>query len=111
MPFASYPNSATRTKRLPWDYLVSVNQSWDREGSFRLQLFPAWLEGQLPVFPVPLRYEEPEVHLDLQYLFAQVYDSGPYRRGAVNYSEPAQPPLPEERQTWAAERVHASRKR
>ena len=87
------------------DYLVSVNRSWDREGSFRLQLFPAWLDGQLPVFPVPLRYEETELHLDLQYLFVQVYDSGPYRRGAVNYAEPAQPPLPDERQTWAAEHV------
>lgn len=92
------------------DYLVSVNRSWERDGSFRLQLFPAWVDGELPVFPVPLRYEEPEVHLDLQYLFQQVYDAGPYRRGAVNYGQPPEPALPEEREKWAAERVRAWRK-
>lgn len=93
------------------DYLVSVNRSWEREGSFRLQLFPAWLERQLPVFPVPLRYKEPELHLDLQYLFQQVYDAGPYRRGAVNYAEPPQTAMPVERQQWAEQRVRAWREK
>jgi hypothetical protein len=89
------------------DYLVLVNRSWTRAEMPRWQLFPATLAGPLPVFPVPLREGQEEPLLDLQFVFQRAYDSGPYRRGAVDYSQPPQPPLPEDRVAWAVERVNA----
>jgi hypothetical protein len=87
------------------DYLVLVNRSWTRAERPRWQLFPAVLAEPLPVFPVPLREGQEEVLLDLQFVFQRAYDSGPYRRGAVDYGQPPQPPLPPDRVAWAAEHV------
>ena len=87
------------------DYLVAVNRSWERGGRFRLQLFPGFLREPLPTVAIPLREREPEVRLDLQDCFRQTYDSGPYRRGAVDYARPPRPRLPKEHRAWAAERV------
>jgi hypothetical protein len=45
--------------------------------------------------------------LDLQYVFNRTHDTGPYRRGAVDYSAP--PPAPRlsaEDAAWAAELTH-----
>jgi hypothetical protein len=106
------PEVAQRLAELqpPPDYLVAVNRAWHRDdGYFRLQLFPICLDGLLPVFPVPLRRGEDELPLDLQYLVHVVYDGGPYRRGAVDYTQPPTPPLPEPWRDWAAERVQAGR--
>ena len=63
----------------------------------------------LPVVPVPLRQEESEVSLDLQYAFRHAYDGGPYTRGAVDYSQPCDPPLREADAAWAAEQVLQAR--
>jgi Protein of unknown function (DUF4058) len=91
------------------DYLVLVNRSWQREGQATdYEVFPAVVTDLLPVFPVPLRQGQPEVPLDLQYVANRAYDSGPYRRGAVDYSRPPQPPLADELAGWAAERVQAA---
>jgi hypothetical protein len=44
----------------------------------------------------------PTIHaLDLQHAFNRAYDSGPYRRGAVDYTAPPQPPLTAEAAAWA----------
>ena len=61
------------------------------------------LRDTLPVIPIPLREDEAEPTLDLQYLLQRAYDGGPYRRGAVNYAKPPNPPLTEVESTWAAQ--------
>ncbi|HUE71658.1 MAG TPA: DUF4058 family protein [Pirellulaceae bacterium] len=88
------------------DYLVSVNRWWQRMGdAMDCQLFPTTIRESLPCIPIPLRREEAEPTLDLQWHFNRVYDSGPYWRGAIDYSRPPDPPLPPEDAAWAAELV------
>lgn len=78
----------------PPPYLVSVNRAWRRSGEARraYQLFLVRLRELLPVIPIPLRQGEAEPTLDLQDIFNSTYDGGPYRRGAVKYSDPPPPP-------------------
>ena len=86
------------------DYLVLIGRAWDRSPSRQhYQLFPFTLRDTLPVIPIPLREGDAEPTLDLQYLFQRVYDGGPYRRGAVNYAKPPDPPLTEAELSWAAQ--------
>ena len=67
-------------------YLVLVNRAWcRRDGEMAYQLFAVSLREVLPCIAIPLREGEDEVTLDLQWLFNQAYDRGPYRRGAVDY--------------------------
>ena len=49
-----------------------------------------------------------EVSEELQLVFDRVYDGGPYRRGAVDYSKPPEPPLIGADAQWAAERARAA---
>jgi hypothetical protein len=86
-------------------YLVLVNRSWRRAGGVvAYDLFPVGLREWLPCIQVPLKPGEAEVLLDLQYMFNRAYDSGPYRRGAVDYSQPPpEPPLTPEDAAWAAD--------
>lgn len=93
----------------PPEYVVLVNRAWRRGVRLSFQLFPAYLDKPLPVIAVPLREGEAEASLDLQYAFNQMYDGGPYRRGAVDYSGPILPPLDPEPQHWAAECVRELR--
>jgi hypothetical protein len=92
----------------PADYLVLVNRSWRRKKGLSYQVFPFGLRDPLPCIPVPLREPEAEVLLDLQVVFQKSYDGGPYRRGAVNYAEPPDPPLRHEDVIWAHERLMAA---
>jgi hypothetical protein len=51
---------------------------------------------------VPLRQGEPEVPLDLQYVFNRVYARGLYARGAVDYTVPPDAPVRPEIADWLA---------
>lgn len=85
------------------DYLILVNRASQRDGAtMGFQAFGSSLREWLPCIPVPLKPGEPEPPLDLQYVFNRAYDGGPYRRGAVDYSAPPDPPLPEADAAWAA---------
>jgi len=96
----------------PPDYLVLVNRAWQRSGGVRaVQIFPILLAEPLPVIAVPLRQGQDEVLLDLQFIFSRVYDSGPYRRGAVNYHQPPEPPLACDQVAWAEQRLREAFKR
>jgi hypothetical protein len=106
LPHAELQQTVSTLESVP-DYLVLVNRSWTRSEMPRWQVFPALLAGPLPVIPVPLRQGQEEPLLDLQFVFQRAYDSGPYRRGAVAYSRPPQPPLPEAWAAWAEEHVRA----
>jgi hypothetical protein len=98
----------TRMQPRP-DYLVLVNRAWRRIVALAAyQVFAITLKQTLPCISVPLR-EDLEVPLDLQFVFKQVYDAGPYRRGAVNYSEAPVPPLEGNDATWAEEILRAGK--
>jgi hypothetical protein len=86
------------------EYLIAINRSWKRTAPARLnyQMFSISLPQTLPVISIPLRREDREPLLDLQSLFGSVYDGGAYRRGAVDYTRPPLPPLPERLREWAA---------
>ncbi len=91
-------------RKIHADYLVLIGRAWDRTPSRQhYQLFPFALRDTLPVIPIPLREGDAEPTLDLQFLLQRVYDGGPYRRGAVNYAKPPDPPLTEPEMTWAAQ--------
>lgn len=90
------------------DYLVQVHRAWKRVRPGTVQVFPAVITQSLPVFSVPLREGQDEVLLDLQFVFNRAYDRGPYRRGAVDYTQPPRPPLPEALAEWGRERVLAA---
>jgi hypothetical protein len=93
----------------PPDYLVLVNRAGKRaDGARAYQLFPILLAESLPCIPVPLRQGQDELPLDLQFVFNRVYDSGPYRRGAVNYAQPPEPPLLGDQAAWAEQRLRES---
>jgi hypothetical protein len=62
------------------------------------------LRDPLPCIWVPLEEDEDEIALDLQYVFDRTYDTGPYRRGAVDYAGPVPAPaLAPDDAAWAAE--------
>ncbi|MEX2139554.1 MAG: DUF4058 family protein [Pirellulales bacterium] len=83
------------------DYVVSVNRAWRRVGVLSdYELFPIGIRETLPCIPIPLTKDLPEPTLDLQWVFNQAYDRGPYRRGAVDYDQPPVPPLAEAEQAW-----------
>lgn len=87
----------------PKDYLVVVSRYWRRlGGAVGFQLYPFGVRDPLPEVEIPLReYEVEQVILDLQAVFTRAYDSGPYRRGAVDYNAAPTPPLPADDAAWA----------
>jgi len=86
----------------PPEYLVLINRYWKRSA---YELFPIYLKGPLPTIVVPLQSGEQEVCLNLQQCFDETYERGPYRRGAVDYTKPPDPPLKGELAEWAKQRV------
>lgn len=95
----------SQIKPIP-DYLVLVNRAWQRIGDgSEYETFPVWLDDPLPCIGVPLRHNQDEVLLDIQFVFQRAYDNGPYRRGAVDYGRPPAPPLSGEAAEWAEQRL------
>jgi hypothetical protein len=87
-------------------YLVLVNRAWRRLGvEMAYQLFAVSLHEVLPCIAIPLREGEDEVTLDLQWVFNQAYDRGPYRRGAVDYERDPEPPLEPDDMQWLDQRL------
>jgi hypothetical protein len=90
------------------DYLVLVNRAWRRiDAAMGYSIYPVFLTEALPVIPVPLRQEQAEVPLDLQFVVNRAYDNGPYRRGAIDYGQPPQPPVPAELAEWLEQQLRA----
>ena len=87
------------------DYVVVVSRAWRRRRKAGFQYFPFTVRETLPCIPVPLREGETEVPLDLQFVFRQAYDSGPYVRGAVDYALAPSPPLADEHRAWAEQLI------
>ncbi len=98
------PELAAAITRLdpPPDYLVLVSRAWLRGGPFLgYSAYPIRLREMLPCVSIPLTRELVEVALDLQFAFQRTYDGGPYRRGAVDYSQSAQSLASVEDAAWA----------
>jgi len=62
------------------------------------RLYAFSLRERLPVLPVPLRYEEPEIVLDLQPLHDQCYRDGAY--DDIDYSRDPALPIDPENAAW-----------
>ena len=100
------PKQRILMKAGPFDYHVSLRRFFDRFGDF--YIYPIRLEQPLPKIDVPLLPEDEPVTVDLQAVFEQCYEAGPYRR-RVRYSEDTPtPPLKEEQQAWATKLVQAA---
>ena len=84
-----------------FDYLVSVQRA-HRRGRF--EVYRRMLRQPLSVINIPLAGEDPDVQLKLQETIAQVYDAGSYI-DRIDYSQPCFPPLADEDQAWANERI------
>lgn len=87
----------------PPAYMVLINRAWRRTPrGVKYEVFPVGIREPLPRVPVPLQEGEPEPVLDLQHVFNQIYDGGPYARGAVDYTKPPpEPALSPEDAAWA----------
>jgi hypothetical protein len=83
-------------------YVILVSPAWRREAPYRgYVVYPVRLRDPLPRVGIPLKAELPLLLLDLQLAFHLVYDGGPYRLGAVDYTIPPTPPLTGEDAAWA----------
>ena len=71
----------------------------------RMDLWPLALANPLPVVPVPLKFEDEDVPLNLQQALTQIYDEAAYDL-SLDYSQPPPPPaLSEEDAAWAQTQV------
>lgn len=86
-------------------YLVTVSRAWRRYAEAEYEVFAFGLAEPLPCISVPLREREEEVLLDLQYVFQQAYDRGPYDRGAVDYKASPTVPLSDDEREWVSDQV------
>jgi hypothetical protein len=105
---SSYAVSALESSGRRGRYLVAVSRAWKRTPNPKYEVYPFGLFDSLPCIGVPLREDEDEVLLDLQYVVHRTYDTGPYERGAVDYTEPPSVPLTDDERIWVRERVVAA---
>jgi hypothetical protein len=62
-------------------------------------VFPIASSDPLPVVPVPLLGDDPDVPLDLQAALGNIYDLLGYDL-AIDYSRPPETPVPQEQEAW-----------
>ncbi|MBF2050702.1 MAG: DUF4058 family protein [Elainella sp. C42_A2020_010] len=80
------------------DYRILISRS-DRRPSAQLYAFS--VRQRIPQFTVPLAAGDEEPVLDLQSLVERVYERGRYYL-AIDYTQPAPPPLSEQDAIWVA---------
>ena len=73
-------------------------------GSEPLRALSAYVRQRLPRLKIPLAEDDPDITLDLQAAFKQVYVDGRYWR-RIRYNQKCKPRLSSVDQTWADERV------
>jgi hypothetical protein len=86
----------------PCDYHACVH-CFDRPLDYLI--YPILITDPLPEIAVPLLPDDGVVSLDLQALFEQCYDRGPYRRKVRYRLEDLVPPLAAEQRSWVTERL------
>ncbi len=90
----------------PFDSLCCVSR-WPARNRFELYL--RTLRQRLPRLKVPLAEEDPDITLDLQAAFEQVYVDGRYWR-RIRYDQKCKPRLSPQDQAWADERIAGFRR-
>jgi hypothetical protein len=83
------------------DYFVMLSRVGNRPLT---DVWPIALDQPLPIVPVPLLSKDPDVALDIQAVFAAVYDEGRYR-ALVDYSVAPEVPVPKETMAWLKKRL------
>ena len=83
-------------------YLACVRRGWR---PYEAEVYPISLRDRLPTIRIPLREMDQDATLDLQSLVDLCYVNGGYE-GAIDYTEPPDPPFDEEDAAWVA-RLHA----
>ena len=81
------------------DFIAAVCRARRRP---RVEVYGWSLSDPLPVLPIPLAGDDPDVLIDFQELFNDVYDRAGYDY-RLDYSKEIKPPLDEPRGAWAAE--------
>ena len=84
------PKDLVTTKAGPFEYLVSIHR-FNRPTEFLV--YPITLRQRLPRIAIPLSPGDPDVPLDLQEVFDQSYDFGPYNREIEYGTDPIVPRL------------------
>ncbi len=82
-------------------YFVLLSRVEDRPIT---EVWPVALAQPLPTVPVPMLAGDPDVPLDLQLVFTQVYDLVHYDR-AIDYRHPPETPLNATQVQWTAENL------
>lgn len=107
-----YPDLEDAVFQMACDYLVLLNRSELRKDTWMdYYAYAIDLREMLPVIAVPLRQEEPDVPLDLQFVAQRAYRGGPYLR-AIDYTQlPPEPPFTPEKLEWIDARLRAAKLR
>jgi hypothetical protein len=85
----------------PAPYFIFVSRAERRP---IVEVWPIQLNMRLPVIPVPLLVEDPDVPLDIQLALDTVYDAFNYDL-SLDYTHPAEIPLVGQATVWAAEQL------
>jgi Protein of unknown function (DUF4058) len=94
----SYTIAAPLTEEIPpHPYRVSLHRADQTE---LFEVWPISLRMSLPEVRVPLTQDNPDIHLDLQEAFNEVYDEGNYA-AEIDYMESATPALTPYDIAWA----------
>jgi hypothetical protein len=81
-----------------WDYLINLV----RRGTNEYEFYPLRLRNHLPVIRIPLANGDDDAALDLQAIFNESYEIGPYP-DSLNYADEPQHRLADDDATWANE--------
>lgn len=81
------------------DYLIHVSPKERRPKGL---IWPILLPQRLPVMPVPLKPDDPDVELDLAEVLKAAYERAAYDL-QIDYRQEPVPPLPEQYRAWADE--------
>jgi hypothetical protein len=85
-------------------YFVFLSRAGKRPHT---DIWPIGLDHPLPTVPVPLGKGDPDVALDLELAFTNVYDVCRCDL-LIDYTKPPEIPLPADAVTWADERLRAA---
>jgi Protein of unknown function (DUF4058) len=96
------PKELVTAKAGPYEYLISIHR-FNRPAEFLV--YPITLRQRLPRIAIPLSPGDPDVALDLQNVFDQSYDFGPYKREIEYGTDPIVPRLKPEQADWTAKRL------
>ena len=83
------------------NYRIVVSRSWQRP---RADFYLFGVRDPIPTFPIPLQRGEAEPQLPLNQILHELYDQGGYDL-AIDYHQPAEPPLSKEDANWVAEHL------